>query len=94
MSAFLITIFRVDRDDSPTAMEVLSRAVDWPLVPREGEGVEVAEGLDAQTVESVGYDLDGHPTVHVDRVVLDDLQMKQLRKVGWRVVPFPGGPTR
>ena len=94
MSAFLITIFRVDRDDSPTAMEVLSRAVDWPLVPREGEGVEVAEGLDAQTVESVGYGVDEHPLVHLGRVVLDDLQVKQLRKSGWRVMAVPGGPTR
>jgi hypothetical protein len=90
MPLFDITFLRVDRDKNPTAMDVLSRAVDWPLVPREGEGVEIAEGLDAQTVESVGYDLDGVPSVHLGRVVLDDLQVKQLRKAGWRVVPVPG----
>jgi len=94
MPAFLITIFRVDRDEGPTAMEVLSRAVDWPVVSREGEGVEVAEGLDAQTVESVGYDLDGVPSVHLGRVVFDDLEVLQLRKAGWRAAQLPGGPTR
>ena len=93
MPIFDITFLRVDRDESPTTMEVLSRAVDWPLVPREGEGVEVAEGLDAQTVESVGYDLDGMPSVHLGRVILDDLETAQLRRAGWRVALFPGGPT-
>jgi hypothetical protein len=94
MPAFLITLLRVDRDHNPTAMEVLSRTVDWPVVPRESEGVEVTEGLDAQTVESVGYDLDGMPGVHLGRVVLDDLEVAQLRKVGWRVAQVPGGPSR
>lgn len=94
MPLFDITFLRVDRDENPTAMEVLSRTVDWPAVPREGEGVETADGLDAQTVESVGYDLDGMPNVHLGRVVLDDLEVLQLRKVGWRAAQLPGGPTR
>jgi len=45
-------------------------------------------------VESVGYNLDGVPSAHLGRVVLDDLEMVQLRRAGWRVMPFPGGPTR
>jgi hypothetical protein len=32
--------------------------------------------------------------VHLGRVVLDDLQVKQLRKAGWRVVLAPGAPER
>jgi len=46
--------------------------------------------ISIQTVESVGYNLDGHPTVFVGRVVLDDLQAAQLRKAGWRVRRLPG----
>ena len=45
-------------------------------------------------MESVGYGVDGHPLVHLGRVVLDNLQVKQLSKMGWRVVPYPGAPSR
>ena len=46
-------------------------------------------------MESVGYEVDGEsPLVHLGRVVLDDLQVAQLRKAGWRAVPLPGGPAR
>ena len=83
MPLFDITFLRVDRDKNPTAMEALFLTVEWPVMPREGEGVDVTEDL-AQAVESVGYGLDGHPTVFIGRVVLDDLQAAQLRKVGWR----------
>jgi hypothetical protein len=73
-------------------MEALFLTVDWPVMPREGEGVEIIADFEAQTVKSVGYGVDGSPLVHLGRVVLDDLQVKQLRKVGWRVTPVPGGP--
>lgn len=89
-----ITFVRVDRDENPTVIEALFLTVEWPVMPREGEGVEIIEDLEAQTVESVGYGVDGHPLVHLGRAVLDDLQVAQLRKTGWRVVPVPGGPTR
>jgi hypothetical protein len=75
-------------------MGALFRTVDWPFLPREGEGVEILEDFDAQTVDSVGYGVDGSPLVHLGRVVLDDLQVAQLRKAGWRGVAVPGGPTR
>jgi hypothetical protein len=75
-------------------MEALFRTVDWPFVPREGEGVEIFEDFESQRVESVGYGVDGHPLVHLGRVVLDDLQVKQLRKVGWRAEAVPGAPAR
>jgi hypothetical protein len=94
MTELLFTMLRVDRDKSPSAIDVLSRAVDWPVVPREGESVEISPGQNVQTVESVGYDLDGLPSVHLGRVVFDDLEMLQLRKAGWRAAPMPGGPTR
>jgi len=83
MPSFDITCLRVDRDENPTVIEALFLTVSWPVMPREGEGVDVTEDL-AQAVESVGYGLDGHPTVFIGRVVLDDLQAAQLRKVGWR----------
>jgi hypothetical protein len=89
-----ITFLRVDRDQKPTVVEALFLTVDWPVMPRESEGVEIIEDLEAQIVESVGYRVDGHPLVHLGRAVLDDLQVAQLRKAGWRVVPIPGGPTR
>jgi hypothetical protein len=94
MPLFDLTLLRVDCDESPTVIEALSRTVDWPVMPRAGEGVEIVEDLEAQTVESAGYGADGHPLVHLGRVVLGDLQMKQLRKTGWRVVAVPGGPSR
>jgi hypothetical protein len=84
MPAFLFTMLRVDRDESPTSMDLLSRTVDWPVVPREGEGVEIVEDLEVQTVEIVGYCVDGHPLIRLGRVLLDDLQVAQLRKAGWR----------
>ena len=89
-----ISLLRVDRDENPTAMEALFRTVDWSVIPREGEGVEILEDFEAQTVESVRYGVDGYPLVDLGRVVMDDLQVAQLRKAGWRVVPFPGGPSR
>jgi hypothetical protein len=64
--------------------------VDWPVLPREEEGLDLGARLDPVTVESVGYDFDGYPNVFVGRVVLDDLQAAQLRKLGWRVRPLPG----
>jgi len=85
MPLFDITFLRFDRDDDPTAVEAFFRTVDWPVMPREGEGLAISEGFDAATVESLGYDFNGYPTVHVGRIVLDDLQAAQLRKVGWRV---------
>jgi hypothetical protein len=89
-----ITFLRLDRDDDPTVVEAFFRSVDWLVMPREGEGLEIHPEQDPVTVESVGYGFDGYPTVMVGRVVLDDLQAAQLRKVGWRVVPLPGGPAR
>lgn len=94
MPLFDITFLRVDRDEKPTIMEALFRTVDWPVMPREGEGVEVIGGVAAQTVESVGYGVDGQPLVHLGRVVLDDLQGAQLRKTGWRAVAVPGAKAR
>lgn len=91
MTVFDISFMRVDRDDDPTIVEGLFRTVDWPTVPREGEGLEIGAGLDPVTVESVGYDVDGYPNVFVGRIVLDDLQAAQLRKLGWRVRRLPFG---
>lgn len=91
MPVFEIAMRRVDRGQRPTVVEALFLTVDWPVMPRDGESLDISEGLDPQTVESVGYDLDGHPTVFVGRVVLDDLEMQLLRKAGWRVTPLSGG---
>ena len=91
MPSFDISILGVDRDENPAAMKALFRTVDWPFLPREGEGVEILEDFEAQIVESIGYRLDGYPHVHLGRVVLDDLQVKQLRKMGLRAEAFPGG---
>jgi hypothetical protein len=88
MPAFDISFMRVDRDEEPTVVESFTRAVDWPLLPREGEGLDLGEEEPA-TVESVGYDIDGYPNVFVGRIVLDDLQGAQLRKLGWRAGPLP-----
>lgn len=90
MPAFDIALRRVDRDVEPTVIEALFLTVDWPVMPREGESVEIAEGLDAQTVESVGYGTDGYPLVAVGRTVLDDLAVQQLRKWGWRTSRIAG----
>jgi hypothetical protein len=90
MPAFTITLLRVDRDQNPMVMEALFRAADWPCLPRAGEGVEILEDFEAQTVESVGYGVEGDAPVHLGRVVLDDLQVAQLHKAGWRVSPVAG----
>jgi DNA polymerase elongation subunit (family B) len=89
MPFFDIAFMRVDRDEDPTVVEGYSRAVDWPVLPRETEGLDLSTELDPVTVESVGYDFDGYATVFVGRVVLDDLQAAQHRKLGWRVSPMP-----
>jgi hypothetical protein len=88
MSGFGITLMRVARDEDPTIVEGFFRTVDWPVFPREGEGLDVGAGLDPVIIESVGYSFDGYPTVFAGRVVLDDLQAAQLRKLGWRVSPL------
>jgi hypothetical protein len=89
MPPFDITFLRVDRDEEPTVVEGFFRTVDWETLPRENEGLDISEELDAAIVESVGYDFNGYPTVHVGRIVLDDLQVAHLRKVGWRVSKLP-----
>jgi hypothetical protein len=94
MPPFDITFLRVDRDENPTVMGALFRTVDWPVMPRAGESVEIFQEFEAQTVESVGYGVEGEPRVDLGRVVLDDMQEAQLRKAGWRGVAVPGGPTR
>jgi len=48
-------------------MEALFLTVEWPFLPREGEGVEILEVYEAQTVDSVGYGVDGSPLVHLGR---------------------------
>ncbi len=91
MPTFDITFMRVDRDEDPTIVEGFFRTVDWPVLPREGERLDIGAELGAVTVESVGFDFEGYPNVVVGRVVLDDLQAAQLRKRGWRVTALPFG---
>jgi hypothetical protein len=43
MPAFNISFMRVDRDQDPTIVESFIPAVDWPLLPREGEGLDIGE---------------------------------------------------
>jgi hypothetical protein len=90
MPAFDISIIRVDRDQDPTIVDGFFRTVDWPVLPREGEGLDLGNDCPV-TIESIGYDFNGYPNVFVGRVVLDDLQAAQLRKLGWRVEPLPFG---
>ena len=89
MPAFDISFMRVDRDKDPTIVESFFRAVDWPFLPREGEGLDIGAELGPVTVDSVGYGFDGNPNVFLGRVVLDDLQAAQLRKLGWSVTALP-----
>jgi len=88
MPTFDISLMRVDRDQDPTIVEGFFRTVDWPFLPREGEGIDLGNDCPV-TVESVGFGFDGYPSVFVGRVVLDDLRVAQLRKLGWRVSPLP-----
>ena len=90
MPAFTISFVRVDRSEHPTVVEAFFRSVDWPTLPREGEGLDIG-GDNAQTIESVGYDFDGSPNVLMGRIVLDDLQAAHLRKLGWRAETLPFG---
>ena len=87
MPAFDMTFMRMDRDQDPTIVEGFFRTVEWPVLPREGEGIDLGNDCPV-TVESVGYNFEGYPNVFVGRVVLDDLQAAQLRKLGWRVEPL------
>jgi hypothetical protein len=94
MTRFALSLLRSDRPEAPTVLEAFFLTVDWSFLPREGEGVEILEDYEAQMVDSVGYGADGSPLVHLGRVVLDDLQVKQLRKMGWHPAAVPGAPTR
>ena len=44
MPAFDISFMRVDRDEDPTIVESFFRTVDWPVLPREGEGSAAQAG--------------------------------------------------
>ena len=90
MPTFQISFMRVDRDQASTLVERFFRTVDWPALPREGEGLDLGNDCPV-TIESVGYDFNGYPNVFTGRVVLDDLQAAQLRKLGWRVESLPFG---
>jgi hypothetical protein len=63
MPTFEISFMRVDRNDEPTVVEAFSRTVDWLVLPREGEALDIGEGIDPVTVESVGYSIHGYPNV-------------------------------
>lgn len=91
MTAFDMSFMHVDRDKDPTIVEGFFRTVEWPVLPREGEGLDIGAELVPVTVESVGYGFDGYPTVVVGRIVLDDLQAAQLRKAEWRAIALPFG---
>jgi hypothetical protein len=80
MSIFDVCLIRLHCDRG--GGDALHLTVEWPCLPRAGEGLDIARDMDAVTVESVGYNLDGHPTVYGGRVVLDDIQLAQLRKAG------------
>jgi len=88
MPTFQISFMRVDRDQAPTLVDSFFRTVDWPALPREGEGIDLGNDCPV-TIESVGYDVNGYPNVFMGRVVPDDLQAAQLRKLGWRGEPLP-----
>jgi len=90
MLSFQMSFMHVDRDDGPTVVEGFFRTVDWPALPREDEGIDLGNDCPV-TIETVGYDFNGYPNVFVGRVVLDDLQAAQLKKLGWRVEPLPFG---
>ena len=87
---FHMSFMRVDRDEQPAVVESFHRTVDWSLLPRVEEAVDLGNNYPVP-VESVGYDFDGYPNVFMGRIVLDDLQAAQLRKLGWRMVALPFG---
>ena len=87
---FHMSFMRVDRDQQPTVIESFHRTVDWSLLPREGEGVDLGNNFPVP-VESVGYSFEGYANVFMGRIVLDDLQAAQLMKLGWRMVALPFG---
>ena len=53
---------RIDRDEYPTIVEAFFRTVDWPFLPREGDGLDFGNDCPV-TIESVGYGFDGYPNV-------------------------------
>ena len=91
MPVFDLTFMRVDRAESPTVVEGFSRRVNWPFLPRERESVEIGNPNYLPEAEMVSYDAEGYPTVYLGRLVLDDLEAAQLRKLGWRVKKLPLG---
>jgi len=74
--AFNLSLLRVNRA-CPTLFE-LRRTVDWPIVPRAGEGVDITDLV--QEVESRRYSIDGSVLVILSRVAPDDLGVKQLER--------------
>jgi hypothetical protein len=75
-----MSLLPVDRDWSPAIMEALFFRVDWPLPPREGEGVEILEDFESQTVGSGSGSDGGSLLVHLGRIVHDNLQVKLVRR--------------
>jgi len=41
MPTFQISFMRVDRDEDPTVVRSFFRTVEWPALPREGEGLDL-----------------------------------------------------
>ena len=72
---------RLDREEDPTVAKAFLHSVDWPSLPRVGEGHDIGRN-NPQTIESVGHDFDGDVNVFLGSIMLDDLQAAQLRKPG------------
>ena len=77
LMTFHLSFMRIDRDEQPTVVESFHRTVDWSLLPRVEEAVDLGNNYPVP-VESVGYDFDGAANVFMGRIVLDDLQAAQL----------------
>lgn len=58
MSTLDIAIMRVDRANDPTVIGSSFRTVEWPIVLREGESIDLGHDYPV-TVESVGSGFDG-----------------------------------
>jgi hypothetical protein len=92
MPEFTLSIRRVDDAERPTKLERLVLNVDWPIVPRVGETVNVGTSLMIDCVVDGVFHEDGRVAVDLGTKVILEYNVETLAEVGWERRPLRSGP--
>lgn len=83
MAVFNLIMGREGRSRQQDGLDMLRRTVDWPEVPRGGDGVELGLDRDPVQVNQLVFSDDGVPEVDLGMHEFDDAEVAWLVENGW-----------